>query len=35
MQPTPSVTIQFIEFTYCNNIFPPKKVIEKETKYAS
>ena len=33
MQPTPNITIQFIEFTYYNGKFLPKKVIEKETKY--
>jgi hypothetical protein len=34
MQPTPNITIQFIEFTYSNNRFPPEKVIEKEIKHA-
>jgi hypothetical protein len=33
-QPTPNVTIQFIEFTYCNDRFPTEKVTGKETKYA-
>jgi hypothetical protein len=28
--PTPTVTIQFVEFTYCNDRFTPQKILEKK-----
>jgi hypothetical protein len=27
------MTIQFVEFTYCNDRFPLEKILEKEEKY--
>jgi hypothetical protein len=32
-QPNPTLTIQFIEFTYYNNRFSPDKINEKTVKY--
>jgi len=33
--PNPNITIQFIEFTYCNDRFSPKTLIQKTMKYQS
>jgi hypothetical protein len=32
-QPNPTLTIQFIEFTYCNDRYSPNKINEKTVKY--
>jgi hypothetical protein len=32
-QPNPTLTVQFIEFTYYNDRFPPDKINEKTVKY--
>jgi hypothetical protein len=32
-QPNPTLTVQFIEFTYCNNRYSPDKIDEKTIKY--
>jgi hypothetical protein len=31
--PNPILTIQFIEFTYCNDRFSPEKILAKTSKY--
>jgi hypothetical protein len=35
VKPITNVTIQFVECTYCNDKFPPKKIIEIKTKYVA
>jgi hypothetical protein len=32
-QPNPALTVQFIEFTYCNDRYSPNKIDEKTIKY--
>jgi hypothetical protein len=32
-QPNPTLTVQFIGFTYCNNRYSPNKIEEKTIKY--
>jgi hypothetical protein len=33
VQPNPTLTVQFIEFTYCNDRYSPDKINEKIAKY--